>query len=101
MASRLDLHEILCSILESRNVYFQPPESLKIQYPAIIYSLSRIRNVHANNNIYNQSRSYQIILIDKSPDSTISDKISKLPYCAFDRSYASDGLNHYVFTLYY
>ena len=101
MASRLDLHEILCSILESRNVYFQPPESLKIQYPAIIYSLSRIRNIHANNNIYNQLRSYQIILIDKSPDSTISDKISKLPYCTFDRSYASDELNHYVFTLYY
>ena len=101
MASRLDLHEILCSILESRNVYFQPPESLKIQYPAIIYSLSRIRNIHANNNIYNQLRSYQIILIDKSPDSTISDKISKLPYCTFDRSYVSDELNHYVFTLYY
>ena len=100
MASRLDLHEILCSILESRNVYFQPPESLKIQYPAIVYSLSNIKNNHANNKVYTQSRSYQIIVIDKSPDSIISDKISQLPYCKFDRSYVSDGLNHYVYTLY-
>ena len=101
MASRLELHEILCNILGSRNVYFQPPESVKMQYPAIVYSLSNIKNNHANNKVYTQSRSYQIIVIDKSPDSIISDKISQLPYCKFDRSYVSDGLNHYVYTLYY
>ena len=101
MASRLDLHEMLCDIIGSRNVYFQPPESVKMQYPAIKYSLSNIKNNHANDKVYTQSRSYQIIVIDKSPDSTISDKVSQLPYCEFDRSYASDGLNHYVYTLYY
>lgn len=100
MANRLDLHEMLCDIIGSRNVYFQPPESVKIQYPAIKYSLSNIKNNHANDKVYTQSRSYQIIVIDKSPDSTISDKVSQLPYCKFDRSYVSDGLNHYVYTLY-
>ena len=100
MANRLDLHEMLCNILGSRNVYFQSPESVKMQYPAIVYSLSNIKNNHANNKVYTQSRSYQIIVIDKSPDSIISDKISQLPYCKFDRSYISDGLNHYVYTLY-
>ena len=100
MANRLDLHEMLCNVLGSRNVYFQPPESVKMQYPAIVYSLSGIKNNHANNKVYTQSRSYKIIVIDKSPDSIISDKISQLPYCKFDRSYISDGLNHYVYTLY-
>lgn len=100
MANRLDLHEMLCDIIGSRNVYFQPPESVKMQYPAIKYSLSNIKNNHANDKVYTQSRSYQIIVIDKSPDSTISDKVSQLPYCKFDRSYVSDGLNHYVYTLY-
>ena len=100
MANRLDLHETLCNILGSRNVYFQPPESVKMEYPAIKYSLSNMKNNHANDKVYTQSRSYQIIVIDKSPDSIISDKISKLPYCKFDRSYASDELNHYVYTLY-
>lgn len=101
MANRLDLHEMLCNILGSRNVYFQPPESVKMEYPAIKYSLSNMKNNHANDKVYTQSRSYQIIVIDKSPDSIISDKISQLPYCKFDRSYVSDGLNHYVYTLYY
>lgn len=101
MANRLDLHETLCNILGSRNVYFQPPESVKMQYPAIKYSLSNVKNNHANDKVYTQSHSYQIIVIDKSPDSIISEKISQLPYCKFDRSYASDGLNHYVYTLYY
>ena len=100
MANRLDLHEMLCDIIGSRNVYFQPPESVKMQYPAIKYSLSNIKNNHANDKVYTQSRSYQIIVIDKSPDSAISDKVSQLPYCKFDRSYVSDGLNHYVYTLY-
>ena len=101
MASRLELHEILCNILGSRNVYFQPPESVKMKYPAMVYSLSGMRNNHANNKVYAQMRSYQITVIDASPDSLISDRISKLPYCSFDRFYPSDGLNHYVYTLYY
>jgi len=33
---RLKLHEILCGILNTRNAYFQPPESVKMNYPAIV-----------------------------------------------------------------
>jgi hypothetical protein len=29
------------------------------------------------------------------------DDILALPYCQFDRSYVSDNLNHFVFTLYF
>lgn len=101
MANRLDLHEKLCNILGSRNVYFQPPATIKLQYPAIIYSLSRIRNEYADNVVYSQKRGYTITIIDKSSDSIISDKIVQLPYCVFDRFYAGDGLNHFVYTLYY
>ena len=39
MASRLELQDTLETILESRNVYFNPPESIKMNYPAIIYKL--------------------------------------------------------------
>ena len=37
MKTRYELHEFLCEILGSRNVYFQPPESVKMKYPAIVY----------------------------------------------------------------
>jgi len=37
MAPRLELQEVLESLLGSRNVYFQPPLNLKMNYPCIIY----------------------------------------------------------------
>ena len=42
MRNRLDLQKIFEDILGSKNVYFQPPESLKMKYPAIRYSLDDI-----------------------------------------------------------
>lgn len=100
--NRLKLHEKLCEILGSRNVYFQPPASVKMQYPAIVYNLKDIDPKHANNLVYARFFCYAITVIDRNPDSEIVDKISQLPMCSMDRpSYASDGLNHFVFTLYY
>ena len=101
MGSRLNLQTVLEQILESRNVYYQPPESLKLKYPAIVYSRKNIENLHANNNAYIQKKSYEVTVIDDDPDSIIVDKISKLPTCRFDRHYVYDNLNHDVFTLYY
>lgn len=101
MSNRLELHEILCEVLGSRNVYFQPPESVKMNYPAIVYSINNIDNTFADDDVYMQYYSYKVIVIDKDPDSEIVKKVSKLPRCTFDRPYTSDNLNHDVFTLYY
>ncbi len=101
MENRLLLHEELVDILGSRNVYFQPPESLKLEYPAIIYSRSDIDNRFADNNVYLQDHRYQIIVVDKDPDSTIVDAMSKFPTARFDRHYTADNLNHDVFTVFY
>lgn len=101
MSNRLELHEVLCEILGSRNVYFQPPESVKMKYPAIKYSLDNIENDHANNDVYIQSTVYQLILMDKDPDNEFVKKISSLSSCRFDRFYTVDNLNHYVFTIFY
>lgn len=101
MSTRLDLHELLCDCLGSRNVYFQPPESIKMQYPAIVYSRDDIENDHANNGTYIQSTAYNIIVIDPDPDSEVVQKVSKLPMCTFDRHYVADNLNHDSFTIYY
>lgn len=101
MASRLQLHEILCNVLGSRNVYFQPPESIKMKYPAIVYSLSNIKNDFADNKVYRANKQYEIIVIDKNPDSEIPDKMNYLPMVSFNRHYKADNLNHYVFTVYF
>lgn len=100
MKDRLELHEVLCDILGSRNAYFQPPESVKMKYPAIRYSLADVDNQHADNLPYVQTPGYQLIVIDKNPDSEVEKKVRALPKCRFDRQYAADNLNHFVFTLY-
>lgn len=99
--SRLKLHTDLCEILGSNNVYFQPPESIKIQYPAIIYSRSDIENRHAGNNIYDQRIKYKVTIIDYDPDSLIVEKMSKFKFAIFDRHYVVNGLNHDQFTVSY
>lgn len=101
MVNRPNLQAELEKILGTRNVYFQPPESLKMNYPAIVYNRSDIDNTFANNGVYKQSCFYELTVIDYDPDSEIVNKVSKLPGIRFNRHYASDNLNHDVFTIYY
>lgn len=101
MASREELHEKLVAILGSRNVYFQPPETLKMSYPAIRYARVPMKNNFADNVVYKQSQQYEITLIDYDPESVFLGPLSKMPTCRHDRHYQSDNLNHDVFTIYY
>lgn len=101
MGSRLELHELLANILGSRNVYFQPPASLQMSYPAIRYVRVPIINHFANNSVYGQAHRYELTLIDADPESDFIAPLSKLPTCRHDRHYQSDNLNHDVFTIYY
>jgi len=100
MPSRLDLHKILEEILGTGNVYFQPPSTVQMKYPAIVYSRKDIRVDYADGLSYILSPCYEIILIDKDPESEFLEKILMLPYCRFDRHYEADKLNHDVFTIY-
>lgn len=101
MGNRLGLQALFEKLLGSRNVYYQPPASVKLNYPAIVYSRDDIDNVFANNRVYMQTTAYMVTVIDKNPDSEIVKKVSCLPMCNFERHYTSDNLNHDVFTLYY
>ncbi len=101
MSRRTELNRLLCDILGSKNVYFQPPESLKLKYPAIVYSLDGMDNISADNLKYRSYKRYSVTLIDKDPDTEIPDKINSLPLCSFERHFRSDNLNHYIFNLYF
>lgn len=101
MEKRLKLHEMLCSLLGSRNVYFQPPESVRMQYPAIVYGRDGINNTYADDGPYTSRVRYFVTLIDLDPDSLLVKKMASIPYCRYDRHYESDNLNHDVFTLYF
>lgn len=102
MASRLKLHDELCKLLGSTYCYFQPPESIKLTYPCIVYSMSDIDKDNADDRLYRSMNKYEITVIDLNPDSIIPYMIlSQFPMCSFDRSFTSDNLNHFTLTLYY
>lgn len=101
MGSVDELQEKLVELLGASNVYYQPPESIKMNYPAIVYSKSRIVTKKANNSTYVKNTRYEIIVINRKSDNPVIDKLLELPYCSYDRNYKSDNLYHDVLTLYF
>ena len=101
MGTRLELQSKLEELLGSKNVYYQPPESLRIEYPAIIYSKNKIDVRRADNSPYRMNTSYSITVVDRRPDHPVIQKLLELPYCSYDRNYKSDNLSHDSLTLYY
>lgn len=101
MAKRLELQSKLEAMLGSRNVYYQPPASIQMKYPAIRYSKAKIDSTKANNKNYISKNRYEIIVISATPDHPVIESILELPYSSYDRWYAADNLNHDVITLYY
>lgn len=102
MRDRLGLHEELCTLIGSRNVYFQPPESVKLIYPCIVYSISKDSDIYANDSQYIRHDGYDVTTISKDPDETFKEELkSTFTYCDWVRSYISDNLNHNVYKIYY
>jgi hypothetical protein len=99
MAPRLELQALLEGI--TAHVYFQPPSNLEMQFPCVTYSRDGVSKDHANNELYRHAKRYQVTVIDQDPDTELADQVEKLQYANFERSFAVDDLNHYVFTLYF
>jgi hypothetical protein len=101
MGQRLDLDAALRTLLGSNNVYFQPPPSIKMVYPCIVYKRSNVDTKFADNRPYLIEKRYQVTVIASDPDSDIPDKLALLPKCTFDRHFTADNLNHDVYNLYF
>lgn len=95
------LHDILCKVLGSSCCYFDPPGEPNMKYPCIVYHYTNDDDNFADNIHYRRSKRYTVTVIDEDPDSKIPDRLKELPYCTSDRNFASDGLSHFVHTLYF
>lgn len=98
---RVELQKILEEILGSNQVYFQPKENIKMEYPSIVYQRSSMNTRFADNRPYASTTRYQVTLIDRNPDTEIPSKLAELPRCTMDRFYIAENLNHYTFNLYF
>lgn len=102
LESRLRFQDELELILGSEEVYFQPPSSVHMSYPAIVYHRSSEHSAYANNVPYIWYPCYEVTLIDPDPDSEFIKKLKDgFRYCYFERHYTADNLNHDLFRIYY
>ena len=97
---RLTLHSELLKFLP--NAYFQPPSNITMVYPCIVYSKSDKDRKFSNDKLYLTKQKYQIMLIEKNPDSEVADDMEEyFDYCGIQQRYTADNLNHTTLNLYY
>lgn len=101
MTRRQQLHSELKS-LGLTNVYFQPPENVKLIFPCLIYKMVRLSPEYADNIPYAMSKRYNLLYITKDPDDTMPETLAwHFPSIIHNTSYVNDTLYHHSFDLYY
>lgn len=102
MAPRLQLQVLLQALLPlGSKAWYQPPASVQLTYPTIIYSHDYSYVAHAGNKPYAVERRYQVTVIDEDPDSPIVSALEWWPKCTVVRKFEADNLNHTIFDLYF
>lgn len=106
---RTPLHEKLVEVLSGeldrsvaeQRVFYQPPEGYKLEYPCIIYELSKRVSIHANNKNYLKNQVYSIKYITENSDSDIPELLEEtLDNSSFERVFTTEGLYHYIYKTY-
>lgn len=100
-STRTELQAFLQEItgLPEDHVFFQPPSGTKLKYPCVVYRLSDLDQLYADNGNFRNQHCYEVTLISKNPDSKHCETFERLPKCRFLRSFSSDTLNHWVYRL--
>lgn len=103
MGQRLDLQYALEDLMgPCATVLFQPPPNYKLTYPCLLYERSNGKTQFAANMPYTFTNKYTATIIDRNPDTPYVEMMAmRFPMCVMDRAYVADGLNHYVFTIFW
>ena len=102
MARRTKLLREIKQFVNGPNVYFQPPESVKLTYPCVICSYDDTLSIYADDKCYQKFHIYRLLVVDKNPDSKFPGLITDhFSYASPGRPYISDGLYHFPITLHY
>ena len=100
MSKRYDLQRELEKYAD--NVYFQPPSSIKMTYPCVVYNkISKFRE-YGNDQAYIKIQGYSVTVMDRDPDSLIADDLEDhFTHCAITQYFTNDNIHHTVLELYY
>ena len=97
-----ELREVLQETLGYVNIYFQPPESVKMKYDCIRYEEQTMNIRRADSVPYTVRCQFNVMVISRDPDCPVPRAlVERFPYCSPGRKYTADNLYHYPFTIYY
>ena len=83
---RFLLQNQLETLLGLDHVYFNPPESISLVYPCLIYTLSNKLVNSADDKMYKKMDRYELTYIHIDPDDLFVDSLlSNFNYIKFDR----------------
>ena len=90
------------------NVYFQPPSTVQLKYPCIVYSLTGVTQRKAENTVYITMREYIVTYITTDPEPVsesgegmIETFLKSFDYIRLQSHYTKENLYHDNFKLYY
>lgn len=106
MDRRLSLDEELRRLqtehLGYQHTYFEPPESTRMQYDAVVYKRSTLNVRRADNKGYIIRDSYDVTVISRDPETPLPVAIQQhFELCAPGRFFVRDNLYHFPFTIFY
>lgn len=99
--TRKELQSALEGITGVNKVYFQPPESIRLEYPCIVYSIKNHGFNHANDDKYIGVDKYEAVLIQKTYNESLIKSILRMKFCSHDAEYLNDNLYHDAFTIFW
>lgn len=97
---RIELHNKLLSSTTILNVYFQPPENIKIVYPCIIYERQLFKPRYADDTMYSNNVCYKVILVDSKPNNENLNNLLIIKNSKYVNHYYKNSLHYDVFSIY-
>lgn len=99
-----DVRDKLYLVNNTQNVYYDPPDSIRMEYPCFRFESNNYNVTHADNKAYIKKPRWTVTYITRDVEEieTIADQMLDIfQYCNFDTSFRSDNLEHAVFNLYF
>ncbi len=99
-----DLRAQLYLIHDTENVYYDPPESIRMDFPCFRFELNNFDVSHADNKAYSKKPRWAVTYITRDIEEieqVAEEMLEHFKYCNFDTSFRADNLEHAVFNLYF
>jgi len=98
---RNDMQTYLTNLIPERvRVYFQPPASVQLTYPCLIFKRKPSRVSRADNKAYRVNDLYEVTVLTLDVDEPLFDILVTTPKTTHTKTYTRDRVYHHVFDIY-